>query len=280
MKTEKNELAITEYESTQYNQIEEFKLEEPSVVSQALGYVFKPVSWMVETVIPKKALEGALVASDKIAELLTDKKDIIRDAQVVSIDELKHKDLALSDTLANEVHNWALGIAAAEGAATGAFGLPGLLVDIPSMITMSLRMIHKIGICYGYEAKNSFDEKFVMGILSAAGSNTMKEKSMSMAVLAEMNVVIAKTTWKKMIEQAASNPKNIQAGILAVKAVAKRLGVNITKRKAAQAIPIIGGAVGASMNASFINDVAWTARRMFQQRWLIENQKIIVVEEK
>ena len=54
----------------------------------------------------------------------------------------------------------------------------------------------------------------------------------------------------------------------------KQLGINITKRKALQAIPLFGTVVGAAMNAQFINDIAWAARRAFQERWLIENQLI------
>ena len=57
--------------------------------------------------------------------------------------------------------------------------------------------------------------------------------------------------------------------------LAKQLGINITKRKAAQAIPIIGAGVGAAMNLAFINDVSWAARRAFQEKWLIDNNKII-----
>lgn len=48
----------------------------------------------------------------------------------------------------------------------------------------------------------------------------------------------------------------------------------MTKRKTLQTIPIIGAGVGAAMNIAFVQDVAWAARRTFQERWLLKNGKI------
>ena len=90
-----------------------------------------------------------------------------------------------------------------------------------------------------------------------------------------MKVIIAKTTRKKIAEKAAQDRVSTEAAIIAIKQLAKQLGINLTKRKALQAIPVVGGLVGASMNLSYINDIAWAARRSFQERWLMENDKIL-----
>lgn len=262
------------YEQQQYQEIVEWKNQTPSVVSKTVGLVFKPITWVVSKVIPPKAIEGVLVACNGMAELITDSNDIIRDAKVSEISDLKTKDLHLSDQLANNIHNWAIGVAAVEGVATGATGIYGLIADVPALITMSFRVVHKIGLCYGFECKTEDDKQFVMGILSAASANTLSEKVASVAVLQKMNVMIAKTTWKKLAEKAATNKYGIEAAIITIKSVAKQLGINITKRKAAQAIPVIGAGVGAAINTAFINDVAWAARRSFQERWLMINKKI------
>ena len=62
-----------------------------------------------------------------------------------------------------------------------------------------------------------------------------------------------------------------------IKSLAKQLGINLTKRKALQAIPAIGALVGASVNGWYIKEVGWAARRAFQERWLLENHKIIEI---
>lgn len=265
---------MNSYEKIQFDQIVEWKNEEPSVVSQVAGYVFKPVTWAVNKLIPRKAIEGALLGCNKVAELLTDTNDIKRDANVSSIKDLAYKELKLSDKLANEVHNWALAIAGAEGAAAGATGLLGFAVDIPALITQSLRVIHKIGLCYGFECRTEQDKQLVLGIMSAAGANTIEEKTASVALLQSMKVMIMRSTWKSLAAKAAQNKFGEEAAIIGIKALAKRLGVNITKRKALQTIPVIGAGIGAAVNVAFINDVAWAARRTFQETWLIANKRI------
>lgn len=262
---------MNDYEKQQMQAIEEWKAQEPSVVSQAAGFVFKPLSWFVEKVVPQKALEGALTAANKVAEMATDKSDILRDGAVSDIKELQTKELQLSDKLAAEVSNWAMGIAGAEGVATGSVGLPGMVVDIPALITFSLRTIHKIGLCYGFESKSEEDTMFVYQVMSVAGANTVKEKVAALAIIKSINVMIAKQTWKKIAEEAAANKIGKAALVMAVKTIAKQLGINITRRKALQAIPMIGGAVGAAMNVAFINDITCAARRSFQARWLEVN---------
>ena len=62
--------------------------------------------------------------------------------------------------------------------------------------------------------------------------------------------------------------------VVSVRQAAKLIGVNLTKRKASQAIPVLSGGVAAALNASFINDIAWAARRSYQRRWLEDNKVI------
>ena len=270
---------MSDYENEQVLAIEAWKKEEPGVVSQAVGTVLKPVSWLVEKIVPEKAIEGALNLSNSAAEWLTDKGDILRDGQVAEIEELRTKSLELSDSLANTVHNWAIGVAAVEGGVTGATGLVGMAVDIPTLITMCLRVIHKIGLCYGFECKKEVEQRFVFGILSAAGANSMKEKNMSILTLQQITVMLTKMTWKQITEAAAKNKFGLAALVILIKQLAKQLGINITKRKALQVVPVIGAAVGAAMNTSILNDVAWAARRSYQELWLKVNGKVALPDE-
>jgi DNA-binding transcriptional regulator YhcF (GntR family) len=179
--------------------------------------------------------------------------------------------------LADDVHNWAIGLATAEGGATGAAGIFGLAVDIPSIIVIALRTIHKIGVCYGFEVKTKSDRDFVLAILAASSSNDMKEKVAALAALRSVEVSVAKQTWRKLAEKAATEQYGKAASIVAIRNLAKELGINLTKRKALQAIPAVGALVGASVNGWYVKEVGWAARRAFQERWLIENHKVIDV---
>lgn len=268
-------MELTPYEQQQWKAIVEWKNEEPSVISQTAGKALAPVSWLIGKVVPEAAMRGILDLSSSAAEWLTDTGDLTRDAGVSSLDELRGLGLQRSDELADEVHNWAIGMAGAEGAATGAAGIFGIAADIPMVLVLALRTIHKIGACYGFEAKSKEDKDFMLAILSASSANEMAEKTAALTTLRMVQVSIAKTTWKKLAEKAATDRFSKEAGVIAVKTLAKQLGINMTKRKALQAIPAIGAVVGGSVNAWYLKEIGWSARRAFQERWLLENERVL-----
>ncbi|HGM5044720.1 TPA: EcsC family protein [Stenotrophomonas maltophilia] len=269
------QVELTPYEQQQWKAIVEWKNEEPSVISQTAGKALAPVSWLIGKVVPEAAMRGILDLSSSAAEWLTDTGDLTRDAGVSSLNELKTLGLQRSDELADEVHNWAIGIAGAEGAATGAAGIFGIAADIPMVLVLALRTIHKIGACYGFEAKSKEDKDFMLAILSASSANEMAEKTAALTTLRMVQVSIAKTTWKKLAEKAATDRFSKEAGVIAVKTLAKQLGINMTKRKALQAIPAIGAVVGGSVNAWYLKEIGWSARHAFQERWLLENGRAL-----
>ena len=126
-----------------------------------------------------------------------DKNDILRDAGVSKIKDLYNKDLQDLDKMANEVHNWAITTATIEGGATCFFGFSGLIIDLPVILTMAMRIIHKIGLCYGFESETEDDRLFILGIMQVASANTLEEKTSALTALRAVEVTIAKQTWKK-----------------------------------------------------------------------------------
>jgi len=172
-----------------------------------------------------------------------------------------------------------LGLAGAEGAGTGVLGLPGIAIDAPAIVSFALRSIHLMGLCYGYEMKTREDRDLIFAIMAASGANSLKEKLAALTTLRAFQVTIQRETLKAMAEKAAQNAFSQQAVILAAKRLAKQLGVNLTKRKMAQAIPIVGMFIGATVNAWYISDVCWAARRTFQEKWLRDNGHWIEIAE-
>lgn len=268
---------LTPYEHSQIEKIKEWKKEEPGVLSKAFGIAVEPAAWLVHKVVPEAAIKGALDLSNQLAKWLTDAENIKKEANIVNITDLKTKDLELSDRMADTVHNWAIGLAVAEGGGTGLLGLPGMAADIPTIITIALRTIHKVGICYGYEPKTEEDKNFVYGIMAASGANSVVEKITALTYLRTIEVTLTKQTWKKMAEIASQRAISNEAALLTIKNLAKQLGINITKRKALASIPFIGAAIGGTVNGWYIKEVGWAARHAFQERWLIDNRKIVEI---
>jgi uncharacterized protein (DUF697 family) len=267
---------LGEYEKEQIRAIDAWRREQPGAISAALGFVMFPISVLIQTIIPREAIRNVLRGASVTAESLADEGDVIRKGDVAEIDALRGKDLRLSDRLANEIHNWAIGIATAEGVGSGMWGIYGLAMDIPFIITFALRTIHKIGLCYGYRNKDENGKRFVLALLSVAGANTASEKAEAVKLLQAIDLMIAKQTMKTVLEKAMQQQLGKEAVLLGMKNLGRQLGLNITRRKVLQAVPAIGAVVGGSVNAWFINDVAWAARRAFQERWLVENDKLAV----
>jgi len=261
------------YEKQQFGEVIDWKGLKPSVVSQVFGKILQPVSWLIQIIVPNSAIRATIKSCNGASKFLIDKENFKKECNISNIEELLNHPLEECDGYANKIHNWAIGYATTEGGATGAAGLPGMIIDIPAIITLAFRTINKIGLCYGYESKTEEDNQVVLSILSAAGANSMREKQLALLTLKQLQVIIVKTTWKKMAEKAIENEFTKEAGIIALRSLAKQLGLNLTKRKALQTIPLIGAAVGASVNASFIQDVGWAARRIFQERWIKEKYK-------
>src|SRR5438309_616858 len=124
---------LTPYEKRQIKDIQAWKRQEPGVVNRAFGVAIEPLAWLVRKLIPESALRGALDFANDMGHRLADHGDIIRNAGVATLGELRTRDLKLSDDLADEIHNWSIGIAVAEGVATGAPGFFGVPFDIPAI---------------------------------------------------------------------------------------------------------------------------------------------------
>lgn len=263
--------APSDYELTQLEQISAWQQEEPGVAAKALGVAVTPLAWLVRQVVPEASMRAALESASATGRWLTDHKDILRDAHVEGIEQLRGIDLARCDELADSVHNWAIGAAVVEGTATGAGGVLAAPLDIPLIITLAMRTIHKIGCCYGFEARSQHDQRFVLGALSAACANSVAEKTAALTLLRTVEVTVARQTWRKIAEEAAKSALSREAGIIALRDLAKQLGVNLTKRRVLAAIPVVGAAVGGSVNGWFIREVGWSARRVFQERWMRHN---------
>jgi len=267
--------ALTTYEAGQLDRIAAWKAEEPGVVSRVVAVLTMPLAWLALKAIPEAAVQGALDFSNLMARHLTDVKDVLRDAGKSSVEELRGLELERLDRLADGVHTWAVAAATAEGAAMGAIGLPGMAADVPVVITLALRTIHKIGVCYGYQARDERDAQFVYGILSASGANSVREKVASLAFLRTLEVVLMKQSWRAMNEKALANRLSQEGAVVALRSLARQLGINLTRRRALAVVPVVGAVVGGSANGWWIKEVGWAARRAFQERWLLDAGKLL-----
>ena len=93
------------YEKEQIEAIAKWKEEKPSVVRTALGFVLYPISVSIQSAIPRSVIRSAIEKTSTAAKWLVDEGEVRRKGEVSEIEELRTKDLRLSDKLANGVLN-------------------------------------------------------------------------------------------------------------------------------------------------------------------------------
>jgi hypothetical protein len=246
-------------------ELDAWKAKPPSVLGYAASSVLAPVGWFISRVLPTSAVMGALNGFDWVAK-----------QTLTPAGSADGEDLAECDRRADQVQTFHIALASAEGAAVGFVGLPGIPADIAATITLALRMVRQVGVEYGYGGNDEFERQFCLSVLQGAGANTMKEKIAAQLALVEISNMVAKQAWSAMAAKAATDRFSREAGITLVRALAKQLGINLTKRKALQAIPLLGAAIGGASNAWFLRDVGLAAQKAYQERWLIDRGHLIV----
>ena len=212
--------ASKELVETTIKAIQAWKQEEPGVVSQALGTVLSPVTWIIGKIVPQAAIEGVIGGMDWAAKQTTSGRG-----------QGDLESLANCNSNADSVINFHIALAVAEGSAAGFFGAISLPADIPAIILLALRLIRQVGVEYGYEGNDNDDHAFVLSILSASGANSQGEKVEAIALSSMLMNKLAKETWKAMAVKATTNKLGVDAAIIGTKNLAKSLGINLPQEK-------------------------------------------------
>lgn len=164
-------------------------------------------------------------------------------------------------------------VAAATGAAGGFFGWTGLLVEIPASTTVMLRAIADIARSEGFSLSDPRVQQDCIAVFSLGGTGTADDAAET-GYYATRAVIEAATEGAAPALIAHAARRSVaasEAGALlakVVKTVAARLGVVFTEKAAAQMVPVIGAAGGATINALFTDHFQAMARGHFIVRRL------------
>ena len=257
-------------------EINAWEKEGPGYLSNVTSFVLWPAMKAAELLIPEgvsqvvsKAIEGCLntllwgadyTFSDKdVIATLTEKNNSLTSLKAIyNSDDLESMDLS-----ADYYWNQNLVAAIAQGGVYGFTGLVGLAANIPTLYTIVFRCIQQIALCYGFDTSKDDEKVFMLGILSIASASDVASKQAAMVFMRQIQVDIAKKTWKKLAEEggrAAIGPLVRQA--------AKSIGINLTKRKALMLVPAIGAIIGASFDGMYLQDIARAAKNCYRKRKL------------
>lgn len=160
----------------------------------------------------------------------------------------------------------------ASGAAGGALGLPGLLLELPVSTTLLLRTIADHARAQGedlgsVEARLQCLTVFAYGTRAKADDGADAGYFAVRAALARLVGEAASFVAERGLAGAAAQ-RGAPALARLVAAVAERLGVNVADKAAAQLVPLLGAVGGAAVNALFLEHYRGTSWGHFTVRRL------------
>ena len=258
---------VTPYEQKVLKKIRAWEAEAPGWGSRLLAKPGSTVAQVVQVVVPPSAVRAALLGADKLGRKLSDERSILKRAGVSALSDLREQPLEACDRLSRSVGRRAATLGGATGAVFGVAGAAGLVADVPTLLTLALRTVHRIGFCYGERAAAEEERRTGIAIFALVSANSAAEKAAALAALRTGDAALD-AAWRDGVERVAERELAKEATVYSLHNLARAIGVNLGQRKAAGSIPVLGAAVGGAVNAWYLSDVAQTARYVFQERWL------------
>ncbi len=256
-------------------EILDWENEKPGFLAKISKKILSPAQEIVGNLVPNEVLEKVTVAVEKVLSGIaglspnTINLDEINNRVGTNHDHFEAK-LKAMDLAAKHYWNYHISYGIGEGAATGAAGLPGLALDIPALFGLAIRLIQEISTCYGYDINSKNEQVYIMNVLSTGATSDIDVKASLLVGLKEIEQILLKVAWKKIYESYAQNEFSKKTAIATFREFCKSIGIQLTKRKALQMIVLIGAAVGATFNATFINDVGKAAYMSYRRRKIAE----------
>ena len=176
--------------------------------------------------------------------------------QVNSMEEVWDQDIEFARKTAEDWKLWAKIQAGSTGVGFGMGGLVTIIPDVTTLMGINLRMIQAIGLTYGFRFTSEAEKAELWVVI---GSCLGVSQCMS-AVGKE-----AGTYWAKYILR---TPYAKMPLLQILKQVAKALGIKLTKRSFAKAVPFLASALGGAMNYSMTEDFGARAIEYFESKKL------------
>ncbi|MEM7440707.1 MAG: EcsC family protein [Pseudomonadota bacterium] len=229
-----------------------YEARRPTRLGRGAEALTAPLGAVLSKVVPPEWVLRGLEMSDQAAGWTVPKMDHDRDT------------LEDCQAAALRVQGWAQGLNASSGLAAGLVGGAGLAVDIPATLALAARNVRATGTAYGFDGDDEDERAFRLMVLEVATTMASEAREETMGRLDKAARVLNDPTLRGATDRGT---EWVMSKI--VDRVARQLGVSLAGRKLGQIVPVVGGAVGAAVNASFQVDVARAARFAYEKRWLM-----------
>ena len=228
------------------------------------------------------------------------------DSRINSIDEICFtRSYNIKKAISNEKMG-SLAFAFTQGGVTGFFGVVGIPFNIALSFFIYFRTVQAIAMYYGYDVKNDDSElKIASQVLINSFSpmqqgqnNSMQQMVNKIMIMSQISVLkdgLKKKSYEQMAKSGGVQLLFDQLKALANSAAKKALNKagkrglektiftetleqifkNISKKKAANLVPVIGAGIGALMDVATMNRVIEYSEIFYHKRFIMEKESRI-----
>ena len=179
--------------------------------------------------------------------------------KALSIDQLTY--IAEQETARHRLYSFV------QGGATGAGGLLLLTADFPVMIALNVKAVQLIATSFGHDVNKPYEMMLALKGVSCV-ITTRKTSAICMVQF------IARAGARRFVlyegDEAVLQTASTE---VVLKQILKTFSIYALRRKLFQGIPVIGMAIGSTVNYRLTRNVTEFANRFYQVRHIVEKEK-------
>lgn len=195
------------------------------------------------------------------ARLFHDSIEQLEDIKQLSIDQLTY--IAEQQTARHRLYSFM------QGGVTGIGGVLLLTADLPAMAALNVKAVQLISTSFGHDVNKPYEMMLALKVFHAALLPVHLQQYAWQNLLEELNQD-EKSPFFYEGEEEVLNPASIQ---VLLGQIMKTFLIYSLRRKVFQGVPILGIAIGSTMNYRFTRSITEFANRFYQMRYLIEKEQ-------
>lgn len=270
---QRSEVDISPYEKEALAQIAAWRNPEESWFSQASkkasdawGTVTEQVhkipgvDWVLENVISGLLELTNEITQDSVWTEAVLKEFTSKGHALDGLEGIRRLDLQHVDLVMTGLDKKYIGLASAEGVATGAAGAAGIVPDLVALVALNLRAAGETATYCGFDMSDPRERLFALQILDQVAGSGNSTRDVTLAPAMRTASRVARKHSTDFIEQVGLG--NMIEGLV------RRLGMNLTEKKLAQMVPVTGALLGGGLNYLYTSKVCLTCHYLYRERFL------------
>ncbi|MFC9591110.1 EcsC family protein [Streptomyces sp. NPDC056944] len=214
--------------------------------------------------------------------------------EVESLRDVRRLDLEQVDAVRGRAASWYLPAAAALSGATAGLVISGgqatiavtagaaaapsggaiasaFLADTAAVLGLASRAVGQVSLSYGYDPEEPAEKLFLMSVVNVGTASSASAKNAAMADISRLTQALFRgKTWNVLNESLVSKVSQ---------QFAKAFGFRLTKKGLGKAVPVVGIAVGSTLNWSTLEGIVDAADMAYRRRFLLDKYPHLADEE-